>query len=302
MSNLPVNSRKPLGPPVSIKTAYGVLFFTMFTWASAFAGIRFVLRQLDPMSMTAIRLFSAAGFMILVGLVLRVPMPDRQDWSRLLAAAFLGFSIYHYLLNLGTATITAGQASFIIATIPIWTALLASRFLAEKLSVKNWLGLLLGLVGVGLMSLDFSGNGNGIGIGSWLVLGSAICAGANIVISKDLLLRYRAIDVAAYATIIGALPFLLHIPWTWTASAELDQMGWLVLLYLGLVPIGLGYWLSSIALAALPASRVAQMLLLIPPMAAIIAWLTIGEPPSKMLFVGGPLIVVGVIMGRRRVT
>lgn len=293
-------NRKPVGPPVGIGTAYGILLFTMVIWASAFAGIRYVLRQMDPMSMTALRLFAAAGFLMIVVVVLRVRLPRRRDLPRLLAAAFLGLSLYHYLLNLGTETITAGEASFIIATIPIWTALLAWRVLGETLSPANWLGLMLGLSGVGLMSVDLSNIS--VGLGSWLVLGAALCAAANIVITKDLLLRYRAIDVAAYAGVIGAIPFLFHLPWTWQASAELDLSGWLVLLYLGVIPIGLGYWLSSIALAALPASRVAQMLLLIPPMAAVIAWITIGEPPSLMLFIGGPLIVIGVILGRKSVT
>lgn len=290
------NSERRVGPPVGRRAAYGILLFTMFIWASAFAGIRYVLRQLDPMSMTALRLFGAAAFLLLVIVALRIPVPRRKDWPRLGAAAVLGFSIYHYLLNLGTDTITAGQASFIIATIPIWTAVLAWRFLGEILTAKNWIGLLLGLAGVGLMSLD--PDQLSLGVGSWLVLGAAMCAAANIVITKDLLVRYRAIDISAYAAVLGAIPFLAHLPWTWTASAGVDLSGWLVLLYLGVVPIGLGYWLSSIALAALPANRVAQMLLLIPPMAAVIAWVTIGETPSKMLYIGGPLILIGVWLGK----
>ena len=297
MSN---TSPTPSSPSVRTGAAYGILLVNMVIWASSFAAIRYVLRQLDAMSMTAIRLFVAALFMLVVIAVLRIPLPDRRDWTRLGAAAVLGFSIYHYLLNVGTETITAGQASFIIATIPVWTAVLAWHFLGEVLNLRNWVGLLLGLAGVGLMSLDFSGGIPGIGIGSWLVLAAALTAGANIVITKDLLSRYRAIDIAAYAAIIGAVPFLLHLPWTWTASDNLELSGWLALLYLGIIPIGLGYWLNSIALSVLPASRVSQMLLLIPPMAAVIAWLTIDETPSMMLFVGGPLIIVGVILGQRR--
>ena len=295
------NSSPNFSPPsVSTTAAYGILLINMVIWASSFAAIRFVLRQVDAMSMTAIRLLVAAVVMLFIVAVLRIPFPDRRDWTRLGAAALLGFSIYHYLLNVGTETITAGQASFVVSTIPIWTAVLAWHFLDESLSPTNWFGLLLGLIGVGAMSLDFTGETTGIRLGSWLVLGAAICAGANIVITKELLSRYRAIDIAAYAACIGALPFLAHLPWTWTASADLQLSGWLALLYLGVVPIGLGYWLNSIALSVLPANRVAQMLLLIPPMAAVIAWITIGEEPSQMLFVGGPLIIIGVLLGQGR--
>ena len=135
-----------------------------------------------------------------------------------------------------------------------------------------------------------------------MVLGSALCAGVNMVLVKDLLGKYRAIDVAVYTCLAGAAPFLLYLPWTMEATAELSLSGWLVLVYLGVIPIGIGYWMSSIALAALPANRAAQMLLLIPPMAAVIAWWTIGEVPNKMLFVGGPLILIGVVLGRRRIS
>lgn len=287
-------------PPVSPRAAYALMSFTIVIWASAFAGLRYVLRQVDSVTMTALRLFIAAGFMGAVLVVMHTRIPERRDWPKLVAASLLGFSVYHYLLNVGTETITAGQASFVVSTIPVWAALLAWRFLGEKLSLKNWAGLFLAVAGVGLMSLDLSSGDASLSIGSWFVLGAAVCAGANIVICKDLLARYRAVEVAAYGAIIGALPFLLHLPWTYTASADLELSGWLVLAYLGIIPIGLGYWLSSIALAALPANHVAQMLLLIPPVAAVIAWLTIAESPPEMLFVGGPLILIGVFLGRQR--
>ena len=293
------SSPTPKLPQVSVRTAYLLLLLTMVIWASAFAGIRYVLSEIDPMSMTALRLFVASVVLIVLAVVFRVRLPRRQDWPVLILAALSGFTIYHYLLNLGTATISAGQASFVIATIPIWTAVLAWRFLGERLSLRNWAGLLLGLCGVGVMSLDFSSLS--VGVGTWIVLGSAVSAGVNMVISKDLLNRYRPLDIAVYAAVLGALPYLLHLPWTLEAAADLSPPGWLVLIYLGAVPIGVGYWLSSIALATLPANQVAQMLLLVPPMAAVIAWATIGEVPSVMLFVGGPMILVGVLLGRRRV-
>ena len=290
-------STSPPIPTVSRRSAYFILALTIVVWASSFAAIRYVLQQLDPMSMTTIRLIVAALFMGAVAASFRLPLPSRQDWPRLAAAAFLGFSAYHYLLNVGTQTVPAGQASFIIATAPIWTALLAWRFLDETLSLKNGLGLLLGLGGVALMSLD-QATGT-ITLGSLLILGAAMCAGANLVLTKDLLARTRALSVAAYSAIIGALPFVANLPWTWSASADLQWSGWLVLFYLGIVAMGIGYWLSSVALAALPANQVARALLLIPPTAALIAWLTLGETPSTMLFIAGPLILLGVWLGRR---
>ncbi|MFU8803320.1 MAG: DMT family transporter [Bradymonadaceae bacterium] len=281
-----------------IALAYGVMIFTMIIWASSFAGIRYVLREISPMALTVTRLGIASVFLFGVALVLRVPIPRREDWWRLLWCALLGFSIYHFLLNAGAAHITAGQASFIVATIPIWTTLLAGRFLKETITGRTWLGLAIGLGGVGYMSLE-PGDAS-VSWGSFLVLLCAVCAAGNMTLTKDLLGRYRAIDISIYATVIGSLPLLLHLPWTFLEVREMSITAWWVTIYLAVIPIGLGYWLSSIALSILPASRASQMLLLVPPIAAVIAWFFIGEVPSTRLFVGGPLIVAGVLVGAVR--
>ncbi|MBA2662650.1 MAG: DMT family transporter [Bradymonadaceae bacterium] len=278
--------------------AYGLLVFTMSIWASAFAGIRFMLGEISPMSLTVLRMVIAACTLLVVGLVGRIGLPRREDLGRLIAAALFGFTIYHLLLNLGTAHIKAGQASFIIATIPIWTSLLAARYLREKISARVIVGLAIGMAGVGFMSLS-RGDAN-IGLGSLLVLLAAMCAAANMVLSKGLLERYRAIDFAVYATIAGCLPLLVYAPWAWAEVRLMSPTAWLVGLYLGIIPIGLGYWLSNVALAILPAGRAAQMLLLVPPMSALIAWLFIDEVPSTRLIVGGPLIMLGVLLGNVR--
>lgn len=288
---MPRNLPNPPSKPV----AYALLIITMVIWASAFAGLRFVLRELDAVTLTVLRMLFATGALLGVGLLLKTPLPDRRDWPDVLGTGIMGFTLYHLALNYGLKFITAGQGAFIIATIPIWTTLLAARFLDEKITGKTWVGLALGLLGVGYMSLE--PGKMSISAGSFIVLFSALCAGGNMVLQKRLLRRYRALDVSVYATVVGTLPLLFFVPAGWSAIGELSTTGWLVTAYLGIVPIALGYFLSAVAMAALPANRTAQMLLLIPPIAAVIAWLTIGEEPGTKLWVGGPLILLGVLLG-----
>jgi drug/metabolite transporter (DMT)-like permease len=275
--------------------AYGAMILTMVIWASSFAGIRFILREISPLALTVGRLAIASAFLTLLALLLRLSIPRREDGLRIIGCGLSGFGIYHWLLNAGAAHVTAGQASFIVSTIPIWTTLLAGKFLGEQITARVWTGLAIGLAGVGYMSLA-SGDAS-VSIGSTLVLLCAICSGVNMILAKDLLARYRAIDVSIYTAVVGSLPLFLHLPWTWLEVRDMSATAWLVMAYLAIVPIGLGYWLSSIALSILPASRTSQMLLLVPPMAALIAWIFIGETPSPKLFVGGPLVIVGVLVG-----
>jgi drug/metabolite transporter (DMT)-like permease len=289
--------------PKRIAMAYGLMIFTMIIWASSFAGIRFMLQEISSLALTVTRLAIASAFLVVVGLIARVPLPRPEDLWRLIACGVLGFSVYHWLLNAGVVHITAGQASFIVSTIPIWTTLLAGRFLNETITGRTWLGLVIGLSGVAFMSLGAPEGGvvkEGVTLGSVLVLLCAVCAAANMTLAKDLLRRYRAIDIAIYTAVIGSLPLLIYAPWTWVEVRQMSSTAWWVVLYLSIIPIGLGYWLSSIALSILPASRTSQMLLLVPPIAALIAWLFIGETPSPRLFIGGPLIITGVLVGSLR--
>lgn len=290
-----------LPSPPSKPAAYAILLVTMVIWASAFAGLRFVLRELDPITMTVLRMLFATGALVAAGLVLKTPLPERRDLPEILGIGILGFTLYHLLLNYGLEFISAGQGAFIISTIPIWTTLLAGKFLGERITVRVWVGMALGLIGVAYMSLD--PDKLSISHGSLVVLLAAMCAGANIILQKRLLSRYRALDVSIYACVVGTAPLLFFLPGGWEAIGELSAAGWWVTAYLGIVPIALGYFLSTVALHALPANRTSQMLLLIPPIAAVIAWLTIGEEPGTRLWVGGPLILVGVMVGnweRRR--
>lgn len=285
----------PLPDPPSKPVAYALLVLTMVIWASSFAGLRFVLRELDSVTMTVLRMAIGSVALVGMGIFLGTPLPQKRDLPEIVGTGILGFTLYHLLLNFGLETVTAGQGAFIIATIPIWTALLASRFLDERITIKTWIGLALGLSGVAYMSLE--PDKLSFSIGTLLVLGAALCAGGNFILQKRLLARYSALDVSVYAVVAGTIPLLALLPGGFDAIAQLSTTGWWVIAYLGTVPIALGYFLSTVALNALPANRTSQMLLLVPPIASVIAWLTIGEEPGTKLFVGGPLILVGVLVG-----
>lgn len=275
--------------------AYILLILTMVMWASAFSGIRYMLDFMTPMSFTVLRMVIASATMLVVGLLRGVKLPERRDLKYVVSAGILGFSGYHLLLNLGATHISAGQASFIIATTPIWTAVLAAKFLRETITMRIAGGLAISLLGVSIISL--SGAGVSVSVGVLFVLLAALCDAIYTILSKGLLERYRAIDFAVYSTLIGCLPMFVYLPWAWPEVAALNAKAWMVVIYLGVVPVSLGYWLSNVALSILPATRATQMMLLVPAIAAVIAWLVLGEQPGMQMLIGGPLILLGVLVG-----
>ncbi len=275
---------------------------TVVIFASAFAGIRYMLNDMAVMPFTALRLTIAVVALVALGAAVGVKRPERSDLGRIVLAGLCGFSGYHVALNFGAALVTAGQAALLVATIPLWTAFGAWKALGEQVAPRHWVGLCVSLAGVAVMSLE--PGDLAVPLGSLFVLIAAMCAGANIVMQKALVRRYRAFDLTVMSATVGSLPLILWLPTQGDALAQLDGVHWVVVVYLGLGPITFGYWLSTVALSALPAYRMSQFLLLIPPVASFIAWVALDEVPSGRMIVGGLVVLlgVGVTIRRRKVT
>lgn len=278
--------------------AYALLLVTMVIWASAFVGIRRVLQEADAFSLTTARMLIAAASMLALGALARVRLPAMKDAPLIAAAGLCGFAFYNVALHIGMTDVPAGQASLLTATTPLWTSLLAWKFLRERPGAFGLIGLAVSVCGVAYLSM---GAGDlSLQLGSLLVLFAAFAAASNLILQKRLLERYDPLESSVFVTLAGASPFLLYLPY---CAEELSQMSahakW-VTLYLGVGPIGLGYILSTIALKVLSAGRSAQMVLLVPPITALIAWAWLGEQLDAESIGGGLLILAGVLVGGLR--
>ena len=280
--------------PVSDRTAYLFLAIAICFWASAFPGIRFMLRTVDPMPFTSMRLTVTSLTLLTVGLLLRFPLPEKADLLRLSITGLLGYSGYHVALNLGLDHVTAGEAGFIIATIPLWTTLLAWRFLGETITRFHIAGTAISLAGIAVLTLSdvrFEP-------GALFVLLAAMLAAGNMTMQKSLLLKYAPTKLAVYTVVIGCLPMVLFGGGA-SQIERLEPVHWVLLLYLGAVPIGLGFWLITVALRTLPAVRTSQGILFVPPLASIIAYFALDEAAVGNLVFGGGLVLAGVVLSMR---
>ena len=122
-------------------------------WASAFPGIRVGLEDYTPQHLTLLRLLSGSSALILLAAAVRMRLPEAKDIPIILLLGFLGFSAYHTLLNQGEETVSAGMASLLVTTTPIFSALLARLFFAERFGAAKWLGSGIRFLGVMLISL-----------------------------------------------------------------------------------------------------------------------------------------------------
>jgi drug/metabolite transporter (DMT)-like permease len=281
-------STHPLG------RAFGCVAVTVFLWASAFPAIRVGLGGFGPAQLAALRFVMAS---LVLGLYLawtRPPLPNRSDLPRVLFAGLLGIAGCNLLLNFGSRTVDAGTVSFVINTAPVFTALLGSIFLGERLRIWGWLGIAVSFAGVAVIA---TGRGDmAFGAGALLILAAAVCQASQFVLQKPLLTRYSALSVTACVLWAGSATLIPFLPGGVEAAIQAPPRAVVALIFLALGPAALAFVAWSFALSRLPVSRAVSFLYLIPPVSTFFAWMVLGEAPEWRAFAGGAIALAGVVL------
>src|SRR5947209_3214764 len=134
------------------------LWTVYLVWGSTYLAIRVVVRPsvgtgLPPLLAAGIR-FCVAGALMLAVTVRRPAAdgrPDRLGLRQWAASAAVGLALLlggNGIVSIAEKRVTSGTAAVIIATVPIWAALLAAVFARERVGVRHAVGLVLGLGGV----------------------------------------------------------------------------------------------------------------------------------------------------------
>lgn len=270
-------------------------------WASGFIGAKFGLPYAEPMTLLALRMLFVE---FLLGVVVLLTRPPWPDCSGILHSAVTG--IFVHGLYLGGVFIAiqqrlpAGLVALVVSLQPLLTTTVANRWLGERVILRQWAGLLLGIAGVALIVRDrTAGDTTALGWAAAVVALVGITVGTlyqkhhggDIDWRPGFLIQYAA---AGSMFAIGALLFETRTV-VWTAEFVF-ALGWLVfVLSFGAI------WLLYFLIRRQAAARVLSLFYLTPPVTALMAYFAFGERLAPLALLGMAVCVAGVFLVNWRI-
>lgn len=285
---------------------YLEVLFAVLVWGASFIATKVGVRDVTPITVVWLRF--GMGVLILgmaVAARREFAWPAKNEWAYFALLGLLGITWHQWLQSTGLVTAQASTTAWIVATTPIFMALLGVLVLKEKLSAGQVGGILLAAVGVllvvskGDLASVFRGK---FGTpGDYLIMLSAPNWAIFSTLSRRGLQKHPAARMMFFVMTFG---------WLFTsigffAGGHFDQIakltsnGWIGVAFLGIFCSGLAYIAWYDGLQAIAASQVGAFLYLEPLVAVVVAAAILSEPVTWASLAGGAVILLGVYLVNR---
>ena len=200
---------RPTGIAAPSRLALLLAFFAIYVvWGSTYLAIRYAVETIPPLIVAGLR-HIIAGVVLLGFAYVREYRPTWREWRASVVLGFLYFVLGHGSLHWAETVVPSGWAALLIASEPIWIAVMAAVVShGERLTGKTMIGLLLGIFGVGLLVGEETLTGQrAVVIGSIAILFGTLAWSVGVIYSLKAPLPRNALARAGMPEIVGSLIF-----------------------------------------------------------------------------------------------
>jgi drug/metabolite transporter (DMT)-like permease len=288
---------------------FTLLAMANLIWAGQGTAVKFLNPHLGPIAITFLPFYIATVLLIPL-LVLerrrnpKAVSPTWSDWRQFAAAGIFGQILAQLGMTWGVTLSLASNGAILNLLIPVITAVLASIFLREKITMLRIACLLVGLGGVFLLSVQDLQQSSFLKtnffVGNLLILFGCFGSSFYNVCCKGLMARFEEIEILIFSYIVASvvsLPLLIwKEPFDPAAFAGFDWRAWLAFGFLALFMYTASMLFFFKALQHLPVTVASASLYLVPVFGVLIAWLFLGEKLSVTALCGTGIVLVSTVL------
>jgi drug/metabolite transporter (DMT)-like permease len=281
---------------------YSIAILSMVLWGMSFVWSTIVFRYYPPITTVFLRL--VISFLLLFAGIFafgKMEKIQKKDIKIFLVSAALNPFLYFlgesYGLKMSSSTISA----VVIATIPLFTPILAYYTLKERLTKLNVIGTIISFSGILLMILNRNLTLNASPLGIALLLFAVATAVSYSVFLKKLSLRYSAFTIIAVQNLIGAIyffPFFLFLEWNMFISVKPDFTMVSSLLALAVFCSSLAYVFFTIATREMGVNKTNVFSNLIPVFTGVFSYFILGELFTLQKILGMAVVIFGLYLSQ----
>ena len=276
-------------------------FIFIILWSSAFVTTKPIIDNSDPFAALAFRFFFVAlGFLIFVIYTKQKVVANRKNLLQSIFSGVLFHGVYlggvFYSVSIG---MPAGITALIVTLQPILTNALAGKFLNEKVSFKQWIGIALGFVGATLvLGFDIGSKLPVIGVVSSFI---ALLAITSSTLWQKKISNNLPLSVSNMYQAIGGCLFHIIIIFVFTDPYINFTPTFLIAMSHQILLVSFGaFTILMFLIKKNSASKTVSLFFLIPPTTAIIAWLFLGEILNNLDIIGFAIATLGVFIATRK--
>lgn len=211
-------------------------FFLAAVWGGSFLFMRIGVPEFGPYAFGGLRV-GIAGLVLLPFLFSAKRIAEvRDNWLKLSTIGFFSTGVPFMCFAYALQSLNAGVGSVINAAVPVMTGVVAYVFFRERLAIRQWLGLLVGLIGVSLLMLD--GVSQGVNVTAFIAaLVACLCYAIGSNLTKQYLSHVSSMTTAACALVVSGVVMLPVVVMTFPGQS-----------------ISINAWAATVAVAVLSTS------------------------------------------------
>lgn len=265
-------------------------------WGASFLFMRVAAPEFGPVALIALRVGIAAAFLV-PALALRGGLSGLR--GRLLHVLVLGAinsALPFCLLAYATLSVTAGLASILNATSPLWGGLVAHLWLKDRLTRSRTLGLVVGFAGVTFLvwgRASFRPGGAGLAVVA--AMAATLSYGVAASYAKRFLAGANPLAVAAGSQVGATLVLLPAAVALWPAG-PVPAPAWEAVVALGVACTAVAYVLYFRLIGSVGPARAIAVTFLIPAFAMAWGALFLGEAITVRMLAGAGIVLAGTAL------